>query len=600
MSVPLPRASACARVAAALLVAAVWLAPAAPADAAAAVRKKRPAKPVPVAPVAPVAVPAPEPERDPWQSARALADAGAHDSALVVIRAALRDDAQAFDLRWLEAGITGESGRHADAVRLYEHLSADVPARADDVLGDLANERLWSDEPRAAAQDYRRWLLLHPEDRDAHRKLALAYAQSDSLQAALTHYDMLLASDSTDTESALGRARTLGWMGRHGQAMRAYGAVLAREPGNTDARLGMALNENWSGRHRHAAARFEALLREPGADAEWYKSLAFARYWDDDPVAARRAIERYLTSAPADSEALTLARRLAREQRPSVRLGYDRADDSDGLRVTAPSAEYTWPLNVCTTALFGWRRDDAMDAGGTRKLERYTAGLRQRFAPQWSAYANYAHAGWGDSVGTFAGGDVGVVNRPADRLRLEAAVGREPVFTRLALANGITLLTWVGAVDFAATDRLGLHADGRAGYYSDRNRSERASASARYRVWSARGAEAAVGLGLEQLNTHEDLDHGYYDPDFHREWGPSLQLEWRADARWVLGGETHTGWQRDKGAASEPYYNLSGRIEFSPDTAWTLTLEGGRGDSSLQSAGGYQRRWWQVSLARGL
>ncbi len=283
-----------------------------------------------------------------------------------------------------------------------------------------------------------------------------------------------------------------------------------------------------------------------------------------------------------------------------IRLGYGRADDSDGLRVTTPSADYTWPLSVHTTAVFGWRRDDAMDAGGTRKLERYSAGLRQRFAPAWNAYANYVHAGWGDSVGALAGGDAGIVNRPMDGLRLEGAVGREPVFTRLALANGITLLSWVGAVDFAATDRLGLHLDGRAGYYSDQNRSERVAASARYRAWSDRNAECALGVGLEQLNTHQDLDHGYYDPDFHREWGPSLQLEWRPAAHWTLGGDSHTGWQRDKGAASEPYYNVSARIEVEHNAGWTLSLEGGRGDSSLQSAGGYQRRWWQVSVSRGL
>ena len=35
------------------------------------------------------------------------------------------------------------------------------------MLGDLAAERLWADDPVGAARDFRRWLLAHPEDRPA-------------------------------------------------------------------------------------------------------------------------------------------------------------------------------------------------------------------------------------------------------------------------------------------------------------------------------------------------------------------------------------------------------------------------------------------------
>lgn len=536
---------------------------------------------------------------DPWSRAREQADAGRYDEALAGLRAALLRLGDDFSLRWLQAGITGDAGRHRESVRLYEKLCANHPDRAGELLGDLAAERLWADDPAGAARDFRRWLAVQPDDRLAWRRLALALAQSDSLGPALAEYDWLCKRAPEDTDLALERARVLMWMGRQSEAIAAYRSVLAQDPENAGARLGVAMSENWAGRHRVATRQLEAIARDPAADAEALKALAFARYWDADPAGARTTLDDYLRRVPGDVEALGLSRRLEHESAPSLRFEYGRADDSDELRIVNSSVELSWPVAPATTALFRWRRDQLSDAGGRFNLLRLTAGMRRFLGPAWAVHGELTTTDWSDSAGMPPGGEFGLVSRPVDHVRLEAGVSREPVLTRRSVALGISLLSWIGAADLALPHAVSLHADGRVGFYSDRNGSERSRALLSWKVIERSRAELALNLGMEQLHAHFDPDNGYYAPDFHREWGAGAEAQWHPQAAWTLGVSSQLGWQFDSGVETKPFYSLGARTEGVIAGAWTLELEGGLSNSSLQSESGYKRNWWQAALTRG-
>ena len=553
----------------------------------------------PAAPADSAATRQPAPPRDHWREARDLADRGQPDSALVLLRSVLAGDSGSFDLRWLEAGITGEAGRSAQAVTLYERLSAAFPERAGELLGDLGKERLRSDDPKGAARDLRAWLTGHPEDAEAKRRLALALARSDSLSASLATYDELLAAQPADIELALDRARVLSWMGRHAQAIAGYRAVLEREPESAPAELGLAKNENWLGHHRSATRRLETLVGRSNADAETWKALAFARYWDDDPDGALRALEAHRHQEPEDREARELMAQIRRENAPQIELDHGQSHDSDDLTVTSPSAEMSWPLAMNSAGNIGWRRDLTEDGGGSNDVVQFWAGARYRFMPAVSANARGTSYKWRNGPGVTRGGEAGVTLRPMDLLRLEVVTNREAVLTRESLDRGISLLTWAAIAEWNPWPRVTLHADARAGSFSDGNRSERTSATARWHVLDGRRWDLIGRLDVEQFSVHEDLDHGYYDPDFQREWGPGVELEWRPESRWSLRGTARTGWQRDKGELVEAFYGLSGRARWRPTEEWNVALEGGGGDSNLQSAAGYRRSWVRFSLAKG-
>ena len=576
---------------AATLVASVATSDAAPARARV---PRRPVKPQPVTAV----TPEPEASRDWWREARAMADRGQPDSALALLREPIARDTMDLGLRWLEAGLTGEAGRHEIAVRKYEQLVAAFPARADEFAADLASERMQAGDRAGALRDYRALAAAHPDDRKASRRLARALVQSDSLRAALQVHDAMLKTQPDDTESALERARVLGWLGRHGEAIAAYREVLTREPGNRDAKLGVATNLNWSGRNRQATHQLEAIVREPGTDPEARKMLAFARYWDDDSDGALAALGEYRRMAPGDSEAVQLERRIAREHRSTLEVGYGRALDSDGLHVASPSIELRWPLARRTTGMLGWRNDRTDDALGKTDVTQLSAGLRVQWSAAWTTYANGSRLTWSDKLGSHDGGEAGVVLRPIDHLRFETVATRSPVVTRRSLSQGISVLQWIGAVDWDGIPRVSLHVDARANRYSDGNRGERSSASASVDAWSDRTNNIVLGAIVDQVNTYFDLDNGYYDPDFHREWGPTARIEHRPDPRWTLSARGRTGWQREKNGRAESFYGLQGGIGWKPHLDWSLRIDAGKGDSNLQTAAGYRREWWQFTVSR--
>ena len=494
--------------------------------------------------------------------------------------------------------MTGWAGRHRESVALYERLLADHPEMARATRGDLAAERLWADDPRGALRDFDLRIAEEPTDRDARRLRALALAYANRLRESLGAYDELLRENPVDDDLALGRARVLGWMGRHREAGEAYRALLERDPRDRGAQLGLAQNENWAGHHRRAAALFEALAEGDGADPEVYKGLAFAHYWAGQPDDARRALDVYLERVPADPEGLDLSRRLAGEGRPGVTLGVERSDDSDELRVRTTHMELRWPLAAQTTAVLGWRRDNVMDPGGTRDPLQIGGGIEKIWSAMWSGRGYVYYADLGDSSGTAGLGEAALTWRPVDATRFDLGFARELVMTRLALAKGISALTWVAGVDWNPADRLGLHADGRLRRFSDDNRAERFGLAARWRVYSDRRKNLHLTLAAEQLRTRLDLDDGYYDPPLYREWGPGAEAEWSPSETVSFGVRGQTGWQREKNAETKPFYNASANAEIDIARVVHLSIEGGRSNSNLQAESGFEQRRWSASLAR--
>ena len=81
-------------------------------------------------------------------------------------------------------------------------------------------------------------------------------------------------------------------------------------------------------------------------------------------------------------------------------------------------------------------------------------------------------------------------------------------------------------------------------------------------------------------------------------WSASLRSSAAAE-RVTISGELWGGWQRERNAQANPPLNASCRIEWVIERYATLSLEAGRSNSNLQSASGYERRQWAVSIARG-
>ena len=169
-----------------------------------------------------------------WQEARALSDQKRFADALATLERALADEPGRFDLLWLQAGVTGWSGRHHESVALYRKLMAAHPDRARDLRTDLADE----------------------------------LADADRLDQALSEFARAQAEDSSNTRARLGYARTLNWSGRHREAARAYRQLLAKGVDDPEVYDGLAHAEYWAGRTDRARSALTSLLERQGADPE--------------------------------------------------------------------------------------------------------------------------------------------------------------------------------------------------------------------------------------------------------------------------------------------------------------------------------------------
>jgi tetratricopeptide (TPR) repeat protein len=571
------------------------------ADAAPARRKRAASKPAvaPPAAAAPAApVPPVNPAREAWARARALAQDEKHDEALAVIREALTRFPDDTDLLWLEANVTGWAGRHDEAVTKFESLVARHPELARDVRADLAAERLWKGDPQGAIRDFDQRLVDEPSDRDSKKLRALALSQADRLEESLAAYDVLLAESPGDVDLALERARVLGWLGRHLQAIAAYRAILESHPGETRARIGLAQNENWRGDHRRAAALYEELESEKVDDPDVQRGLAWAYYWSGQPDRSRTALGQFLTLHPDDSEGRRLATMLAREDSPHLTLGYERADDSDALRVRSTVLDYRHPFAGRNAFLASWRKDDVQDEQGDRTPWRAGAGLEPTWSARWSGRIMLWYVKPSHEEKAYGLGEVGLVNRPTDRLRIDVGWEKNLVLTRQSLAENVRVNVWVAGFDWQADERLLIHADERFAYYNDENRQIRFSGSARVPIPQPHG-EVALTMGVEHLQSRFDLDHGYYDPSRYLEFGPGFELMWRPAERYALGFAGKLGWQNERYADREPFQAFTATAEVPIGEIFQAHVEGGQSDSNLSSASGFRRKRWAAYLTTG-
>lgn len=550
-------------------------------------------KPAPATPAAPPLTGA----QRAWQEARALADQGKHDDALRVIHEGLRANPDDTGLLWLEAGVHSWAGRPRESVILYERLVAKHPEMAREVRSDLANARFESGDYAGAAREFEQRMIEEPGDTRAGEMRALALARAGKLAESLAAYDSLTAASPANVDLALDRARVLAWMGKHDRAVAAYDDILSAHPNETRAQLGRAQNENWGGNHRRAIAEYQAMLDAGSTDPEVRKGLAQAYYWAGQPDSARATLDAYLAENPEDREAAALAANVARDQRPSVRVGYARSDDSDGLRVETKIAEVRYGVGPSTTLMGFWRRDDVEDAFGDWAPERIGAGVEQRWNERWSTSASLAWLDPGGPYDAIGAGEITATFRPQDRLRVDGGVAKDVILTRRSLEVGIVATTLVLGADWQVSDGTTARAAERIQYTNDDNRVARTSLGFSSLVMREARYRVSVGATFDYLGSKNDLDNGYYDPERYVEFGPTVFAEWRMAERKRLTFDGRAGLQKENDADREPYTGFTAVLELPLGERFDLTLMGGRSNSNLSSATGFESSRWAVYLS---
>lgn len=480
--------------------------------------------------------------------ARVVAWRGDLDAALDALDEVLERDPTHRGAMEARAEFLAWAGRYDASLSAYDDLGGIV---GDEPEIDRARARVlgWASRLEAAAEAYERVLERNSEDVEARLGLARVHAFADELDRAEELYREILADEPGSIEARKGLARTLGWAGRLVESERTWRRVLEEEPGDVEALVGLGRTLRWQGR---SAAALEVL---EGAEEER----------PDDPDLRREL--RGVRSGFAPAAELSLA----------------AEGDSDDNDMTTTALAARWHPRPRTElrveAYLRNARRNALD----REARGVSLTATQVWEPGWSLSVgggwSGSDAGARDSFGRWS---VSAASPRRYPLSVEGHVRKQVLDATAALVSTGVETTEYG-LDARWTPAPGW--DVRAGVGGaalrgeERNRRVNGSAS----VTRTLAAGWRLGVAGRGFSYDEDLQDGYFDPDFYGI--AELLTSWSRDADgWRLRLDAAPGLQQvttdgDPGAT----VRLGGRLGYRFAPGREVALSGGYSSTGLQS-----------------
>jgi len=193
--------------------------------------------------------------------------------------------------------------RYDLSIALFDRLVAIAPENLEAAI-DRARTLAWRGDPHAAVAAVEQIIDAHPDYLPAYRALAQFASWSGEFEVALLAYDRVLEVTPDDRSIGRDRARMLAWAKRFDQASAAFARLAARDPSDLEALLGLAQVLGWGGAFDSSETVYrEVLVRDPD-NIEAKRGLARVLGWSGDLEGAERAWRAVLSDQPDDVPAL--------------------------------------------------------------------------------------------------------------------------------------------------------------------------------------------------------------------------------------------------------------------------------------------------------
>jgi len=446
------------------------------------------------------------------------------------------------------------ANRPADAVEQCLR-AAELESGNLEYLHACLQQANWANN-RTAAQTSIQWLLqVAPGDHDALLSRAQWHSWTGEYAEAAAAYDDYLTYFPDDHDAAVARIQVLRWAGDDSGAQKALAEYRARY-GETDDYQRTGANILLQRGHFYAASDLlNPLAENYPDDYDIHFARVLATRSAGQPSAALDSVEAMERLKPEQPETAEVARVTRAPLKSLVGVYGDYQFDADDIRITSLHARDELALSPETRALMGMntrrvstRQSSAFITGdGDRStMDHYGwLGVRHQLHRRLGVEAR---AGRGNVEG---GGDYGYYLLegdwyPRDNLMLQftrerslyamspLAVSREIVETRNRLralwqpAPLYQVEGWVSASDFS----------------DDNSRQEVYLAPSR-RVYRNGPWGVNLGLGAQWFSFNDDLNNGYYDPDYYRRYSGTALFYWSPNADDWVGLRTSLGWHKD-------------------------------------------------------
>ena len=442
--------------------------------------------------------------------------------------------------------IRGWQGEYAEGLSLLGRWLERYP---DDQEARLTRARLlaWSGDVGDAIEEVRAVLALTPDHPGAAEALALFTewardarnpviriadpsaisnieesdrgrrpAGDDTSRAA---YEALLARDPGNIDARLGLAASLAATGAYDAALVEYERILSARPTDGRALVGMSRTLAWAGRLAEAEDVARSALRTDSTNVAAWGVLGRVLYWQGRNGAARDVLEEAAELAPTDPEIQDQLRSIEIILAPTARPSVTWEHDSDGTTTLTTSVGVDFhPRSGLTVSAEGWDKrleQELLTAGSTSRTVRGgSARVALEAGGGWVAFAGAGGSVQG-GAGTpdLVGGRVGVTSPRWRALSGGFELASEAVLFSVATATrGVrtTEASWTGR--WLPAD--GWRVDGYVGLgaWTGRDTNGRRAASLSVsRRWSA----LSVGVAARGFSFEQNLNDGYFDPDFY-------------------------------------------------------------------------------------
>lgn len=540
--------------------------------------------------------------------------AGRWDDAIRFHRAAIAAEPQRADLWVRIADIEATRGNVAGSISALEQAVA-VSRNSAALFARLSQAYAAAGSGPAALHAIDGALALKPGDAEYLRARATLATWVGNYRAAQESYRQLASVNPNDPQLSLSFARVSAWAGDTDQAVNQYKKYLRTDAGNTSVWLELAKAESWRGNY---AAAIDALdsYRDRGGEPETYDAALASVFANGGrPGKAEALVTPLLRQAPDDYE-LNLTRVIALARQHRAREAFDSLGtvrrispddrqtrtaervlrsllsssaaapftayaDSDDLQVQriAPQANLALGSGAQLSAGYERSRLTARPGSGLDSLagavaadyEHTWAATEQRLG--WLTVGGQAgYATSGSHTSTTYG--IRFDARLADTALLTLSRTSAPfVVSPRTVDLGLTATSQRAQLEWSPALQYHVALDGSWQELSDGNRRWELTVSPRRTV--ARRARFNLDLGASayRLETTQDLDHGYYDPQRYEYYAATAYPYFKVRENIGLAMTIAVGGQRDN--TSRSFHlggNVSGEATFGIYRPWVLKI----------------------------
>ena len=441
-----------------------------------------------------------------------------YDAALELLNALIDLEPTNIDGRLARARVYAWSGDIPTAQDEVSQILAVQPDNAD-ALAAVALFQSWSGQLDEALASYDDLLSIAPEHGAGRRQQAMAMAWASQYEQSLDAYESLVSADPNDLDARLGLATALGYSGDYEGAIAQYDEVLLRAPDDMRALTGQAKTFGWAGRLVESERVALRAVEIDDASAEAWAGLGQVYRWQGRVAAAKEALATAAGFAPTNAEIRDQVRSVDLALAPLARPTVTSESDSDGNSMVTTSLTASWhPLPRLDVRADGYHKRLQQDftAGSLeRKSSGVTVSGTYQLWPGWTVTGGLGgNVTDGSADQTYFAYRAGV--RTPDRFRFGAALNvssegldETAILADVGVRNTQVLLSgrWFPSAVWRVDGSLGL------GSYEGSEKNGRRSAflGASRKV----GRFFSVGGSLRGFSFEQNLDEGYFDPDFY-------------------------------------------------------------------------------------